>query len=215
MIKITSCLMGVGLIALALTGCTSPVASDDVWDPTTRLDADQPLEGEACVSTRVSPVDESTLHDEEFWVATQGPLALAAGSIEEQFPDEFAYDFFDDRSTLHVGFKATAPAEAVGILEDTDLPYVVIEAVGFNAADYQAATDKVSEQTKHYVTEDRTVTIGQEPRLSPPGIVIGFHSDDPWLTKNPGLEQSLEVDPRFRILFDFTDTSPIVSPVFE
>jgi hypothetical protein len=40
------------------------------------------------------------------------------GDIEERFPTDFAYTFFDE-ATLHVGFMAAAPEDAVALLEAT------------------------------------------------------------------------------------------------
>ncbi|TFC87411.1 hypothetical protein [Cryobacterium sp. TMT4-31] len=145
----------------------------------------------------------------EFAALNQTPLGDATALIEEQFPNEFAYAFFDDSSAMHVGFAGTAPAGAVALLKGTDLPYVVIESVGFNAAEYQQAATSVGEQTRKYVTSDRQVQISQDSSMAPGAIKVSFQSDDAQFRSDPGLRKSITVDTPFRIIFDFTNTSPI------
>jgi hypothetical protein len=46
--------------------------------------------------------------------------------------------------------------------------------------------------------------------------VVQFHAEDKQLTKDPGLVDALDVDAPFRVIFDFTETSPIADfGVFE
>jgi hypothetical protein len=203
--KITSALVGASLSALVLSGCTA--APSPAAEGVASTSDAQRVESatEAPATDEMSP-EESRAFDA--LAEAQGPLGIAVGEVEEQFPNEFAYTFFDD-ATLHVGFKAAAPQGAVALLEATGGSYVVIEEAGFNTVEYQAAMDSVSEQTGKYATEERTVTVAQDPTLEPGAIVVQFHAEDKQLTKDPGLADSLDVDAPFRVIFDFTETSPI------
>lgn len=230
--KIASCFVGVGLGALVLSGCAAPSASaprntgseaSDVMGIGPELplataaglgDSAAPS-GDASASAAGTPGDASTPADEEFWQRNQAPLGTATAAIEEQFPDEFAYAFFDDSSAMHVAFTGSAPAEAVALLQSTGLPYVVVESVGFNAAEYQAVANDVSEQTSQYVTADRQVAVSPKPSIAPGVITVSFLSTDPDLTTDPGLTapagsryKPVAVDLPFTVTFDDTQTSP-------
>lgn len=156
----------------------------------------------------------------KFWEENQAPLGDATALIEGQFPGEFAYGFFDDDSAMHVGFKGAAPAEAVALLEGTGLPYVVIESVGFNAADYQVAAEDLADQLRTYVTDDRQVSVSQNSAIAPGALKVSFQSEDPALTTDPGIAepaanarssesvQPVDVDTPFTVVFDDSHTSP-------
>jgi hypothetical protein len=203
--KITTGLVGVGLSALMLSGCaTGPAAGTEGVETTS--DAQRVESATEAPATEEMSEEEALAFDE--LAKLQEPLSVAVGAIEEQFPNEFAYTFFEE-ATLHVGFKAAAPEDAVALLEATGGSYVVIEEAGFNTVEYQAAMDSVSEQTGKYVTEERSVTVAQDPTLAPGAIVVQFHAEDKQLTKDPGLVDALDVDAPFRVIFDFTETSPI------
>jgi hypothetical protein len=148
----------------------------------------------------------------------QEPLSIAAGLVEEQFPDDYAYTLFKEE-TVHVGFKAAAPPAAVAILAKTGLPYVAVESAGFNAIEYQAAQDSVVEQTEKYVSEDRQVSVAQNPRDGVGLLEVSFLSDNPELLENPGIatadanarstnEALITLDGPFVVGFDEEMTSP-------
>jgi len=212
--KLASCLVGAGL-AVVLSGCSAPsdAGIEPVASAVTAVGEDaaagRATSAPSTTSASGAPSDRLTVDDEEFWVINQAPLGIAAGAIEEQFPDEFAYAFFDESSALHVGFAETAPAEAVALLRGTGLAYVVIESVGFNALEYQAAADSVSVQIRRYVTEERQAQVAQYPTFGPGVILVSFQSKDPRLLGDPGLAESVILDAPFRIVFDFTDTTPV------
>ena len=211
--KLASCLVGAGL-AVVLSGCSAPDAGiEPVASAVTAVGEDaaagRATSAPSTTSASGAPSDRLTVDDEEFWVINQAPLGIAAGAIEEQFPDEFAYAFFDESSALHVGFAETAPAEAVALLRGTGLAYVVIESVGFNALEYQAAADSVSVQIRRYVTEERQAQVAQYPTFGPGVILVSFQSEDPRLLGDPGLAESVILDAPFRIVFDFTNTTPV------
>ena len=203
--KLASCFVGVGLSALALSGCAAASAAG--VEPTPSASVEQVL---APIAAEGTPADAATPADDEFWQLNQAPLGTATAAIEEQFVDEFAYAFFDEVSAMHVAFAGRAPAEAVALLQATHLPHVVIESVGFNAAEYQAAADDVAKQTRKYVTEERQVAVSQDPSAGPGAITVSFLSLDPELTTDPGIIKSLTVDAAFTISFDSAHTSPIV-----
>jgi hypothetical protein len=212
--KLTCCLVGAGLAAVVLSGCSAPDAGiEPVASAVTAVGEDAAVgratSAPSTASASGAPSDRLTVDDEEFWVINQAPLGIAAGAIEEQFPDEFAYAFFDESSALHVGFAETAPAEAVALLRGTGLAYVVIESVGFNALEYQAAADSVSVQIRRYVTEERQAQVAQYPTFGPGVILVSFQSKDPRLLGDPGLAESVILDAPFRIVFDFTNTTPV------
>ena len=213
--KLTCCLVGAGLAAVVLSGCSAPsdAGIEPVASAVTAVGEDaaagRATSAPSTTSASGAPRDRLTVDDEEFWVINQAPLGIAAGAIEEQFPDEFAYAFFDESSALHVGFAETAPAEAVALLRATGLAHVVVEAVGFNALEYQAAADSVSVQIRRYVTEERQARVGQYPTFGPGVILVSFQSEDPRLLGDPGLAESVILDAPFRIVFDFTDTTPV------
>lgn len=102
------------------------------------------------------------------------------------------------------------------MLQGTGLPHVVVvESVGFNAADYQAAANDVANQTSKYVTEERQVTVSQDPSAGPRAITARFQSLVPKLTTDPGIAKSLTVDAPSTITFDDTNTSPITTSTFD
>ncbi|POH59603.1 hypothetical protein C3B59_17045 [Cryobacterium zongtaii] len=159
------------------------------------------------------PADASIPGDDEFWEANYAPLGTATAAIEEQFSEEFGYAFFDKTPAMHVAFKGPAPAEAVALLQNTGLPFVIVESVGFNAAEYQAAANEVSRQTRQYVSAERQVQVSQSPSTVPGLIEVSFQSLDPTLTTDPGLAESIDVDPPFSVAFDATNTSPVTMGV--
>jgi hypothetical protein len=202
--KITSTLIGLSLSALALSGCAAaPAAGAEGLRLTT--DLQQEVQHTAEVPAEMSE-EEAAAFDE--LAKLQEPLSVAVGAIEEQFPDDLSYTFFDDE-TLTVAFKSAAPADAVALLTATGGSYVVLESVGYDADEYQAAVDSVVQQTEEFAMEDRVVSVGSQPHLEPGAIVVSFHSEDKGLTADPGLADSLDVDPRFRVIFDFTNTDAI------
>ena len=213
--KLTCWLVGAGLAAVVLSGCSAPsdAGIEPVASAVTAVGEDaaagRATSAPSTTSASGAPRDRLTVDDEEFWVINQAPLGIAAGAIEEQFPDEFAYAFFDESSALHVGFAETAPAEAVALLRGTGLAYVVIESVGFNALEYQAAADSVSAQIRRYVTEERQAQVAQYPTFGPGVILVSFQSEDPRLLGDPGLAEAIILDAPFRIVFDFTNTTPV------
>lgn len=189
--KIATSLVGVGLSALVLSGCAAA-----------------PAVGAKAIDSRMDSPEITRVQT--------GPLGDAAGLIEEQFPNDFAYALFDDDNAIHVAFKAEAPADAVAILEATGQPHVVVESVGFNAADYQAAMDSVARQTEKYVTTEREVSVASDPSIGAGVITVSFQSNDGSLLGDPGIVKSLEVDAPFQIVFDATNTSPVADfEVFE
>jgi hypothetical protein len=215
--RITSHLVGLTLATLILSGCAAEsLTGIDGPKPATDATRNQPATAApastAPVSTAVAEEqelseDEAKAFDEI--ARTQEGPGIAVGVIEELFPDDFAYAFFDETTAIRVAFKSGVPAEAVALLEATDQAYLTVEGVGFNAVEYQAAMDSVSEQTLKYATKDRAVTVSQHPSLAQGAILVAFHAEDKTLTSAPGLAESLTVDDRFRIIFDFTDTAPI------
>jgi hypothetical protein len=207
--KITSTFVGVGLSALVLSGCATTTTAETGLETSTGV---QQVQSPRATSFEDMSDEEAAAFDA--LAKAQEPLGVAVGKVEEQFPDDFAYDFFE-RETLHVGFKGAAPEGAVALLEATGGSYVVIEEAGFNAVDYQAAADSVSEQTRKYVTEERSVTIGKDSSMEPGAIVVQFHADEKQLTYEAGLADSLDVDDRFRVILDFTETSPLDFDVLE
>jgi hypothetical protein len=210
--KMTSVLASVSLAALVLSGCAAAEAVRPVGLESS-ADVQRVQRTTETPAPEVMSDEEAAAFDE--LARAQAPLGDAVGLIEEQFPNDYAYAFFEV-DILHVAFKGAAPAGAVAILEATGLPREVVESAGFNAAEYQAAMDSVSEQTEKYATEERDVQVGQDPKLEPGAILVSFLSDDKKLTADPGLTDSLEVDARFRVIFDFTETSPIADfEVFE
>ena len=204
--KLASCFVGAGWAAVVLSGCYAPAAVSVEPTATALTTVGEEASTERATS---APADTLTVDDEEFWVLNQAPLGIAAGAIEEQFPDEFAYAFFDESSALHVGFAGTAPADAVALLKRTGLAHVVIESVGFNAAEYQAAADSVSGQIRRYVTAERQAQVAQDPSFGVGVILVSFQSEDPRLLGDPGLAESVILDAPFRIVFDFTNTTPV------
>jgi hypothetical protein len=210
--KLASCLVGIGLTTLALSACTAPSATDSEHSSsdTTAIGVgmEQVVPGDP--TETALPADSSAMYEEGFWEQNQAPLGTATAAIQEQFPREFAYAFFDDSSAMHVGFSGSAPTEAVALLENTGLPYVIVESLGFNAAEYETATDVVVDQTLRYVTEERQVTVSSVPSAGPGVIVVSFQSDDPELTTNPGLTEAITVEEPFTVTFDDTNTSPTI-----
>jgi hypothetical protein len=159
-------------------------------------------------------VIDSRIDSPEITRVQTGPLGDAAGLIEEQFPNDFAYALFDDDNAIHVAFKAEAPADAVAILEATGQPHVVVESVGFNATDYSAAQDSVVRQTQKYATTEREVSVASHPSIGAGVITVSFQSNDASLLGDPGIVESLEVDAPFKIVFDDTNTSPVAWGLF-
>jgi len=205
--KITSSLVGVSLSALALSGCAASSAAGDQPSRVASLESSSSDRMEAAVM----PPEWSPEEHDQFWQENQAPLGDATALIEEQFPNEFAYAYFDDLSAMHVAFAGEAPAEAVALLEATGLPHFMIEEVGFNAAEYQEAADSVSEQLSEYVTEERQVSVSQNSELAPGGLKVSFLSEDASLTRDPGVAESVSVDAPFKVIFDFTNTEPMAS----
>jgi len=81
--------------------------------------------------------------------------------------------------------------------------------VGFNAAEYEAATNDVADQTLSYVTPERHVTVSSDPSSGQGVIVVSFQSDKPELTTGPDLSAPrVTVDDPFTVTFDNTNTSP-------
>jgi hypothetical protein len=208
--KLVSCFVAAGLAALVLSGCATPPVSD----PKEAAGASDVLgEGTEQDLPHTPPADASIPGDDEFWEANYAPLGTATAAIEEQFPDEFGYAFFDKTPAMHVAFKGSVPAEAVVLLQNTGLPFVIVESVGFNAAEYQAAATEVSRQTRQYVTAERQVQVSQSSSTVPGLIEVSFQSLDPTLTTDPGLAKSIEIDPPFSVAFDDTNTSPVTMGV--
>ena len=208
--KLASCLVAVGLAALVLSGCATP----PVAEPNDAAGASAVLGvGTEPVLPDTPPADASTPGDDEFWEANYAPLGTATAAIEVQFPDEFGYAFFDKTPAMHVAFKGSAPAEAVVLLQSTGLPFVIVESVGFNAAEYQAAANEVSRQTRQYVSAERQVQVSQSSSTVPGLIEVSFKSVDPTLTTDPGLAESIDVDPPFSVAFDAANTSPVTMGV--
>jgi hypothetical protein len=234
--KIASYFVGVGLSALVLSGCTAPSPIDrpdpesgathgegigtDPGLPLTKAvtpatPADLPG-GEVPAAADI-PADASNPADEEFWALNQALLGTATAAIEEQFPNDFAYAFFDDASAMHVAFAGRAPADAAALLQNTGLPYVLIESVGFNYAEYEAAAAEVSEQTGQYVTTERQVAVSLAPTVAPGALTVSFLSTDSALTVDPGLGspvagsgyEPVTIDPPFTVLFDDENTSRV------
>jgi hypothetical protein len=208
--KLAARFVGAGLAALVLTSCATPPASDP-GDVTTAPDVMGA--GTEQVLPNSTPPDASIPGDEEFWEANYAPLGTATAAIEEQFPDEFGYAFFDKTPAMHVAFKGLAPAAAVVLLQNTGLPFVTVESVGFNAAEYQAAANEVSRQTRQYVSAERQVQVSQSSSTVPGLIEVSFQSLNPTLTTDPGLAESIDVDPPFSVAFDATNTSPVTMGV--
>ncbi|POH64765.1 MULTISPECIES: hypothetical protein [Cryobacterium] len=210
MTKLASYFVAAGLAALLLSGCATPPVSE----PAAAAGAGAVLGVDTKqVLPQTPPADASTPGDDEFWEANYAPLGTATAAIEEQFPEEFGYAFFDKTPTMHVAFKGSAPAEAVVLLQNTGLPFVIVESVGFNAAEYQTAANEVTRQTRQYVSAERQVQVSQSSSDVPGLIEVSFQSLDPTLTIDPGLAESIDVDPPFSVAFDATNTSPVTMGV--
>jgi hypothetical protein len=217
--KLASCFAGVALTALALSGCAaSSAAGAGGSAPESAVHVG--IETGRVLPSNVTgvPHDAVDLNEEGVWERHYAPLGTATAAIEEQFPDEFAYAFFDDSAAMHVAFAGPAPSEAVALLQNTGLPFVVVEFVGFNNAEYLAAADLVAEQTLQYVTDERQVSVSPKPTIEPGTIKVSFLSTDPELTTDPGLTAPpagsrytpVTVDAPFTVTFDDTYTSPVV-----
>ncbi|TFC87772.1 hypothetical protein [Cryobacterium sp. TMT4-31] len=113
-----SCFVAAGLAALVLSGCATPPVSE----PNDAAGASAVLGvGTEQVLPHTPPADASIPGDDEVWEANYAPLGTATAAIEEQFPDEFGYAFFDKTPAMHVAFKRSAPAEAVVLLQNNRL----------------------------------------------------------------------------------------------
>jgi hypothetical protein len=199
--KSTSTLVGVGLTALLLSGCAAAPAPGADGLATTA--GSQHVESpKATSSERISDEETATF---DALAEAQGPLGIAVGEVEEQFPDDFAYDFFE-QETLRVGFAGRAPEGAVALLEATGGSYTVTEGAGFAAIDYQAAADSVSAQVRRYVTEELSVSVAQDPSREPGAIMVDLLSDESSPTGNPGLG-SIVLDEPFSLFFANTSST--------
>jgi hypothetical protein len=235
--KIASYVVGIGLSALVMSGCTAPSLVDrhdpesdvthgdnvgrDPGLPLTKVATPaMPADSAGAQSGAAAdvPADASDPADEEFWTLNQAPLGTAAAAIEERFPNDFAYAFFDDASAMHVAFAGRAPADAATLLQSTGLPFVLVESVGFTYAEYQAAGEDLSEQTVQYVTAERQVSVSLDPTVVPGALIVSFQSTDSALTVDPGLVspvagsgyEPVAIDPPFTLLFDDENTSPAI-----
>jgi len=207
--KLASCFVAAGLAALALTGCATPPAIDRGASGEAGAATGFGTEQVLPTAAPTAPSDAAAPGDDESWEVNYAPLGTATDAIEEQFSDEFGYAFIDDASAMHVGFKGAAPAGAVALLQNTGLPFVIVESVGFNAAEYQTAANQVAKQTRKYVTTERQVQVSQKSSTVPGLIEVSFQSLDPSLTTDPGLARSVKVELPFTVAFDDTNTSPI------
>jgi hypothetical protein len=189
---IRTALIGVGMAAVVLSGCAAgTVVASDGREPANQIRRDEP----ATTPTSYEDMsDEEALAFDELATA-QGPLGIAAGEIEEQYPEDFAYAFFEE-ATLHVGFKAAAPEDAVARLAATEGSYVVIEEAGFNTIEYLAAMNSVSDQVHQYTTVVPGLSVGQTPRREPGAIVVSSSTGDPWFA------ELVDVEDRFRVIFE-------------
>ncbi|TFC87412.1 hypothetical protein [Cryobacterium sp. TMT4-31] len=238
--KLASCFVSVGLAAIALSGCAgvsaatasasdseSKFGASNVMGIGTEQEKDQllplaaaagPADSAEPTDSAGTPADASTPADGEFWERNYAALGTATAAIEEQFPNEFAYAFFDEVPAMHVAFAGPAPTEAVTLLHDTGLPYVIVASVGFNAAEYGAAQDDVFDQIRQYITPERQVSVSSDPSAGPGAIKVSFLSTKPEFTTDPGLTAPLArsrykpitVDAPFTVTFDDTYTSPII-----
>jgi hypothetical protein len=227
--KSAFCIIGFGLTLLALSGCAAPSATAVGSAPTTSSAAsDEQVSpeqyGEFTAETgdeKVGPSGEEQLAlanpaeqtgtplglapytaQEEEWARTQAPLGTAAAAIEERFASESAHEYFDDSNALVVAFAGSAPAEAVALLEATRLPFLIIEHVGFNRAEYLAAVSNVNDQALDFVSSDVQTWVAPAPNEAPGAIVVTFNSSDETLrVPTPAQVQSISVDEPFTVTF--------------
>ncbi|MGY4856607.1 hypothetical protein [Cryobacterium sp. AP23] len=121
--------------------------------------------------------------DETEWALYQKPLGDAAGVIETEFADDFAFAYFGPARTFTIGFSAEAPAGAIAQLDETGLPYSTIEGVDFSATEYQSAANRVVVQVSDALSDSDLMPaagfeIGTDPTVSPGAIVVTITGDD-------------------------------------
>lgn len=217
--KLAFCFASVALTALALSGCAAPSATGAGESaPESAVHVGMETDRVLPAAATSVPDDAVDPNEEGVWERHYAPLGTATAVIEERFQDEFAYAFFDDSAAMHVAFAGSAPTEAVTLLQDTGLPFVVVESVGFNNVEYVAAVQAVGEQTLQYVTDERQVSVTPKPTMKPGAITVSFLSVDPELTTDPGLTapptgsryKPVTVDAPFTVTFDDTYSSPFV-----
>lgn len=227
--KSASCFVGIGLTVLALSGCAAPsttavgssattsaaVGAEEVlpeqWGIFTAETGDEKVGPSVEEELAVADQAESTgtplelapySAEEEEWARTQAPLGTAAAAIEQRFASESAYNYFDDSNALVVAFAGSAPAEAVSLLEATQLPFSIVENVGFNRAEYLAAVSDVSAQARQFVSSEVQTWVAPAPDVAPGAIVVTVNSRDETLRVPTSAQvRSVSVEEPFSVTF--------------
>lgn len=123
--KFASCLIfGVGLMALALSGCAS--TSHAGLEPT---EASAPgTDSESAVESAARPSLEFT---------------SAVSPVLESFPNDYAFFYFDNHLRPVIGFTNKAVPAVIDSVNATGQQAQIIEDAGFTDAEYNATAEKL------------------------------------------------------------------------
>ncbi|MEC5184806.1 ABC-type phosphate transport system substrate-binding protein [Cryobacterium sp. MP_3.1] len=122
--KIASCFIGLGLTALALSGCAA--ASAEGVEPTTASPAD---------SLTPAEVGITAVPNEEF--------SSAVGPVLESFPNDYAIFYFDSEHKPVIGFTSDAVPAVLDAVNSTGQPARIIEDAGFTDTEYNATAEQL------------------------------------------------------------------------
>jgi len=124
--KLASCIVGLGLTALALSGCAAPSApgnGSDLGDAPS-LPVDPPSE-----------IEIAAIPNEEF--------ASAVVPVLESFPNDYAFFYFDSEHKPVIGFTDKAVPTVMEAVTSTGQQAQIIEDTGFTQAEYRATAEKL------------------------------------------------------------------------
>ncbi|TFC54539.1 MULTISPECIES: hypothetical protein [unclassified Cryobacterium] len=123
-IEIASCFIGLGLTALALSGCAA--ASAEGIEPTAASPAN---------SLTPAEVKSAAVPNEEF--------SSAVGPVLESFPNDYAFFYFDSELKPVIGFTNEAVPAVLAAVKSTGQPAQILEDSGFTDAEYNATAEQL------------------------------------------------------------------------
>ena len=124
MLKFASCLIGLGLTVLALSGCAAASAA-------------------GVEPTAASVVDSLTPAEIEIAAIPNQEFSSAVGPVLESFPNDYAFFYFDSEQKPVIGFTSAAVPAVLDAVNSTGQPAQIIEDTGFTDAEYNATAEQL------------------------------------------------------------------------
>ncbi|PXA72793.1 hypothetical protein [Cryobacterium arcticum] len=134
--KFYACVIGVVLMALALSGGAAVSAADGGTTVAAGADSDSDLgDAPALPVAPPSEIEIAAIPNQEF--------AQLVGPVLDSLPNEYAFFYFDGEHKPVIGFVEKAVPAVMKAVTATGQEARIIEDAGFTYAEYAAAAEKV------------------------------------------------------------------------